>query len=110
MSPDLYTTPLDYHRVGDENGGGSAGAPSRIPPPSRSLPLSRVLCTRLRRYATSRGTHLEALIGVVESWLVGVERDDEGRKEGEGPFASKTSVSRRLKGSMTARNDCTAEF
>ena len=27
-----------------------------------------------------------------ESWLVGVERDDVGREEGEGCFPSKTSV------------------
>ena len=29
---------------------------------------------------------------VVESWLVGVERDDVGREEGEGCFPSKPSV------------------
>ena len=42
--PDLYTTPLDGRRVGDENGGGGAGAPSRIPPPLiASLSLSCAL-------------------------------------------------------------------
>ena len=78
-------------------------------PPHIASP-ARVLCTRLRRSATSRGSHLEALSGVVESWLVGVERDDVGREEGEGCFPSKMSVSRRFKGSMTATIDCIAEF
>ena len=50
------------------------------------------------------------MTGVVASWLVGVERDDVGREEGEGCFPSKMSVSRRFKGSMTAQIDCIAEF
>ena len=86
---------------------GVAQAPPRVflPPLIASLSLVRSapdFIGLLRRE--------ERILRRFESWLVGVERDDVGREEGEGCFPSKTSVSRRLKGSMPARNDCIAEF
>ena len=56
----------------------------------------------------------ERILRRFESWLVGVERDDVGREEGEGEgcFLSKPSVVglRLIEGSVTAQNDCIAEF
>ena len=90
---------------------GVVQAPPRafLPPLIPSLPLSLVRSAHdfialLRR--------VERILRRFESWLVGVERDDVGREEGEGCFLSKPSVVglRLIEGSVTAQNDCIAEF